>query len=185
MKAPTLSNRFKSIIVRCALLLQFLGDIGGTLVDCKGLHEMIVKHAVLCVIDGKLAMVHFVVGDTVFENAKGYYVKLDIVWRVVEHGQCRVNVEKQENDDGVGLAQVRSREDGRPGAGDAHDVLDGMFVSGIEISACGKVLSMVVFVNQWIDKWHVENVVNGSITNVQDNEHDPECSHRIQQTNIF
>jgi len=103
---------------------------------------------------------------------------------VIQHGQGGVNVEKQKYDEGMGPAQANSNQDGTPGAHDSNDVLDRVFVAGIEVAACRKMLPMVVFVDQGIQKRHVQNVVTGCVANVQYYKHDKEGTDRVEETNI-
>mmetsp|Transcript_10086 Transcript_10086/g.24210 ORF Transcript_10086/g.24210 Transcript_10086/m.24210 type:complete len:233 (+) Transcript_10086:180-878(+) len=146
---------------------------------------MVVPHGILRVVHGELAVVHLVVRHRIRQNPIGYYVKGHVVRRVVEHGQCGVDVEKDKNDDRVGPAHSNGRQNGAPGADDPDDVLDRVLVAGVEVSPGGKVLPVVVLVDERIERRHVQYVVTGGVADVQHQEHDPEGTNGVDQSQVL
>ena len=139
---------------------------------------MIVNHGILRIIHCEFAMMHFMIGDRITQ-------KFHVVRTVIQHGQRGVNVEKEKDDHGVGLDQSHGRQDRGPRAEHANHVFNGMFIAGIEIATGGKVLSMMMLVNQGVNGGHVQYVMAGSIAHVQDEKHNGQCSKGVEEGNVM
>lgn len=80
-----------SFVIICRSSRPFVGS--------QGLHDTIIPQAILRIIDGKFAVMHFVGTDTVGKEPQEG--KFHIVRRMIEHGHGGVNVEKAENGSGM------------------------------------------------------------------------------------
>mmetsp|Transcript_36911 Transcript_36911/g.77472 ORF Transcript_36911/g.77472 Transcript_36911/m.77472 type:complete len:215 (-) Transcript_36911:246-890(-) len=93
-------------------------------------------------------------------------------------------LKNKKNHGRVGPRGSHRRQDGGPGAHHPGDVLDGVLVPGIEVSPRRKVLPVVVLVDQGVQKGHVQHVVQGCVTDVQNHKHHPEGADRVDNADL-
>ena len=117
--------RFTFKQVNTDYILQFFGSfVGG-----KSIHGVVVPHAILCIIDRELSMVHFMVGNTVFHYSWDHG-ELNVVGRVIQHRKRRMNVEKQKYRSAMRTRRaIYSCQDSTPCTQDSNQVLNWMLIA--------------------------------------------------------
>ena len=128
-------------------------------------HEDVEPHARLGVVAVEEAVVHLVGTDGELEP-DAEVVHLDVVRRVVDHVDERVEDEGEHQSTDVHAKEVRRQHNAVVDDGQADDLLERVLVAGVHVTALRELLAVVVLVDERVERFPVHEAVGRRVDGV-------------------